>query len=268
MPQTSNVSKFTGEALPFTVRFDAEPGAPLSQDQEWCIVRRKDGREQRIRFHDYGAIYMVPDLCEHLFYDKLDCRSPSKVVSCLVSELAKAGQRPEDLSVLDVGAGNGMVGQRLSEAGVRSIVGVDILSEARLAARRDRPGLYKEYFAADLTALPPEVRSSVESENFGCMTTVAALGFGDIPTQAFAAAFGLVSAPGWVAFNIKEKFLDDVRDDTGFAGMVHRMIDGGVLEVKVQERYQHRLSTSGQPLHYVAVVGVKRRELPAEMVGE
>ena len=39
------------------------------------------------------------------------------------------------------------------------------------------------------------------------MTTVAALGFGDIPPDAFAAAFNLVEDGGHVAFTIKEDFI-------------------------------------------------------------
>ena len=39
--------------------------------------------------------------------------------------------------------------------------------------------------------------------------TVAALGYGDIPPQAFAEAFNLISDHGWVAFNIKDRFLQE-----------------------------------------------------------
>ena len=58
------------------------------------------------------------------------------------------------LRVLDVGAGNGMVGEELDRMGARHIVGVDIIPEAKEAAERDRPGVYDDYFVVDLTDVP------------------------------------------------------------------------------------------------------------------
>ena len=50
----------------------------------------------------------------------------------------------DSLAVLDVGAGNGMVGEQLKCSGVKRSL-VDIIQEAKQAALRDRPGIYKEY---------------------------------------------------------------------------------------------------------------------------
>ena len=41
------------------------------------------------------------------------------------------------------------------------------------------------------------------------MVTVAAIGFGDIPTMAFIEVSNIIKAEVWVAFNIKDKFLDN-----------------------------------------------------------
>ncbi|HKT42370.1 MAG TPA: hypothetical protein VJQ86_08450, partial [Rhodanobacteraceae bacterium] len=96
--------------------------------------------------------------------------------------------------------------------------------------------------------------------NFDAMTTVAALGFGDIPVEAFAAAYNLVKADGWVAFNIKETFLDS--DDTsGFSRLVKRMVHDDYLKLHRLERYRHRLSIEGHMLYYYAVIGRKRRDI-------
>ena len=51
------------------------------------------------------------------------------------------------------------------------------------------------------------------------MVTVAALGFGDIPTNAFIEAFNIISAVGWVACNIMETFFVK-SDKTGFSSMI------------------------------------------------
>ncbi|TAM62709.1 MAG: hypothetical protein EPN49_03475 [Rhodanobacter sp.] len=65
---------------------------------------------------------------------------------------------------------------------------------------------------------------------------------------------------GWISFDIKESFLD--RGDTsGFWQLIQRMVHGGCRRVQHPERYRHRLSIEGRPLHYYAVVGRKSRDL-------
>ena len=90
------------------------------------------------------------------------------------------------------------------------------------------------------------------------MTTVAALGFGDMPPAAFAGAFNMVVDGGLVAMNIKDEFLES-GDDSGFAGFLRDLIAGGTMDVLSRRRYRHRLSVTGEELHYVALVAVKRR---------
>ncbi|PIU84409.1 MAG: hypothetical protein COS67_13330 [Deltaproteobacteria bacterium CG06_land_8_20_14_3_00_44_19] len=102
----------------------------ISQDEEWFEVRVK-GYLERIRFHDYGKLYKIPGLYEKLFYEKLKCCSPSVVVSLLKDITTDFGGDPNEFRVLDVGAGNGMVGDELDNIGVDSIVGIDILPEAK-----------------------------------------------------------------------------------------------------------------------------------------
>ena len=68
-----------------------------------------------------------------------------------------------------------------------------------------------------------EQREELSSWRFNCMVSVAALGFGDIPVRVFAEAYNLVEDGGWVAFNIKETFLDN-RDTTGFSLFIRNLI--------------------------------------------
>ena len=81
---------------------------------------------------------------------------------------------------------------------------------------------------------------------------MAALGFGDIPVRVFAEAFNLVDDGGWVAFNIKETFLDD-RDTSGFFVFIKTLILSEYLDIYHMERYRQRLSIDGQPLYYFGV---------------
>ena len=89
------------------------------------------------------------------------------------------------------------------------------------------------------------------------MTTVAALGFDDIPPEAFSEAYGTAAEGAWIAFNIKADFLEE-DEESGFRGLIRRMVREGSLEVLATRRYVHRLSIAGEPLEYVAVVGRKR----------
>ena len=167
-----------------TVTFPSAAERGLDQDEEWCRVV-VDGEERKIRFHDYHEIFAVPGLYERIFHDHLDCRSPAEVVGLLGRRLRARGMDPAAISVLDVGAGNGIVGEELRALGVRSLVGVDILPEAAAAAARDRPGVYDDYVACDLTALTDDERRRLGAGPPNCLTTVAALGFDDMPPEAF-----------------------------------------------------------------------------------
>ena len=107
----------------------------LHQDEEWCDAVL-DGKRLRIRFHDYHLIYELPGLYEQLFYDTLQCTSPKVVCALLARALQEQGTDPAELRVLDVGAGNGMVGAEIRALGAGTVHAVDIIEEAARAAAR------------------------------------------------------------------------------------------------------------------------------------
>jgi SAM-dependent methyltransferase len=239
--------------------------AMLDQDEEWCEIETH-GERRRIRLHDYAAIYDVPGLYEQLFAERLQCSSPEVVCDLLGEQLELAGADAATMSVLDFGAGNGMIGELLSErTGFGTIVGVDLLPEARAAALRDRPGVYDDYRVLDLTAPHPVERVMLERRRFDGLVCVAALGFGDVPQLAFAQAFNLVASPGWLAFNLRDKLLEEQRPDS-FGGLIERMLSEGVIEERASRQYTHRVSIAGEPLEYVAMVATKLRDIPLDWV--
>lgn len=231
----------------------------IEQDSEWCVVR-VDGQWREIRFHDYHDIYGRPGLYEYLFHDVLECSSPATVCELLETEVRRARQDPKGLRVLDLGAGNGLVGAELADRGVEMIVGVDIIPEAAEAAARDRPGVYRSYRVLDMCRLAEKQRQSLVELDLNALTCVAALGFGDIPARAFAESFNLVAPQGWIAFNLKEDFLKR-GDSSGFGSLVQQMIRDGTLRLEGRLRYPHRRATNGDWIYYVAIVGRKRRDL-------
>ncbi|MBI1338909.1 methyltransferase domain-containing protein [bacterium] len=246
------------------IKFPPVDAQDLSQSEAYFYVT-EGGEEQRFRFHDYDKIYARPGLYEQVFYDRLKCCSPEKVGEVLNAAVTASGESIEEMRVLDLGAGNGAMGEVMKGYGASRIVGADIIEEARAAALRDRPGVYDDYHVADFTALRDEERSRLEGWSFNCLTSVAALGFGDIPPAAFFEALRLVKVGGWAAFNIKETFLDS-SDRSGFSRYIRKLIFSEHLELHHLERYRHRLSLDGEPLFYFALVARKTKHLPREML--
>lgn len=230
----------------------------LDQDEEW-ITLVSENRCEKIKLHDYRKFYNVPGLYEKVLYERLKCDSPRMVCSMLKEEMEKSEEGAENLRVLDFGAGNGMVGECLEEMiGCDALVGVDIIDEALEATRRDRPGLYDDYYVMDLNQLDGREEKQLKKWDFNALVTIAALGYDHIPTRAFVNAFNLLDDGAWVAFNIKDRFLSE-EDDSGFKQTLDAMM-GDSLSVLQKESYCHRLSLSGEQLQYYAIVGRKSEE--------
>jgi len=249
----------------FKIRFPKIDTQNLNQDEEYIYLIESDDKERKILFHEYAEIYKIIGLYEHLFYERLKCNSPSKVSEILKSAVSQSQVNFSELRVLDLGAGNGMMGKELKKYGVSRLVGVDIIPEAYNAVKRDRPDVYDDFYIADFCHLTEEQRENLEFWSFDCLTTVGALGFGDIPAKAFTEAFNILQSEGWVAFNIKETFFDS-SDTTGFSATIRELIFSEYLDLYHLERYRHRLSIEGEPLYYFAIAGRKNADIPQDFL--
>jgi len=247
------------------IKFPKIKADDLEQDEEFFFLIEPDGRERKLRFHEYAEIYRIKGLYEQLFYERLKCNSPAKVSDSLKYSLSQVYENLSELRVLDLGAGNGMMGEQLRKHGVARLVGTDIIPEAYEATQRDRPIIYDAYYVEDFCNLTEEKREDLAEWSFNCLTTVAALGFGDIPARAFMEAFNILQSKGWIAFNIKETFLDK-SDTSGFSVAIRELILSEYLDVYYLERYQHRLSMEGQPLYYFAIAGRKNADIPQDFL--
>ena len=249
--------------LAYRIKFPSIETSKLGQNQAYFNLIEQD-QEIKLRFHDYGEIYKRPGLYEQLFYDRLKCVSPKTVCSILEKVLSANFVNMNEMRVLDLGAGNGMVGELLD---VSRVVGVDISDEAYKACERDRPEAYDAYYVADFCDLSNVISKELQDWQLDCMTCVAALGFGDIPTKAFATAFNLIRPGGWVAFNIKDTFLLE-SDITGFSRLIKHLMMSDSMEVHHLERYRHRISIDGEPLFYYVLVGKKVYEISPETISK
>jgi len=249
----------------FRIKFPKIKAHDLDQDEEYFFLMEPEGKERKILFHEYAKIYKIKGLYEQLFYERLKCNSPTKVSEALRYSLSQVQENLSELRVLDLGAGNGMMGEQLRKQGVARLVGADIIPEAKESAERDRPMIYDAYYVADFCNLTAEQKEDLQEWSFNCLTTVAALGFGDIPAKAFTEAFNILQSKGWIAFNVKETFLDK-SDTTGFSIAIRELIFSEYLDVYYLERYRHRLSMEGQPLYYFAIAGRKNADIPQDLL--
>ncbi|VAX30980.1 hypothetical protein MNBD_NITROSPIRAE03-1941 [hydrothermal vent metagenome] len=244
----------------YRIQFPKRETEELEQDEVFFYLIEPEGK-RKIRFHDYDVIYSMPDLYEQLFYERLKCQSPARISEILKHSLGQSESNLSELRVLDLGAGNGMMGEALKKHGVSRLIGVDIIDEAQQAVERDRLGVYDAYYVADFCNLNEDIHDEIRSWMPDCLTTVAALGFGDIPPKAFLTAFNLIQNEGWVAFNIKETFLYHT-DTSGFSRMIRELIFSKYLDIYHLERYRHRMSLDGKPLYYFGLSGRKHSNIP------
>lgn len=222
----------------------------LDQHEEYFTLK-----DEKINFHDYKRIYQTPGLYEEVFHRQLKCQSPQVIKDLLYKNVGQGDTSQRALKILDFGAGNGLVAEALNTENPELIVGVDVIDEARQAALRDRPEVYENYFVVDLATAEERIMKKLKAYDFNAMVSVAALGFGHIPPESFINAFNLVEPGGWVAFNLRDKFLTE-RDESGFRQTMDWLADG-YIEFKDEKTYVHRLSVSGEPIYYTARVGRK-----------
>ncbi len=246
------------------IQFPSVDVRDLGQDEVYFYLCDEKGKE-KIRLHDYSRIFEIPGLYEQVVYERLKCQSPSKVADVLRYSISQSDQRFSELRVLDLGAGNGVVGEEVKKHGISRLVGIDIIPEAQAATERDRPGVYDAYYVMDLCQLRDEEREELASWSPDCLISVAALGFGDIPPQAFLEAFNLIAKDGWLAFNVKESFFDR-RDNSGFSRLIRDLIFSEYVDLYHLQKYRHRLSIEGEPLYYYALGAQKKGDVPAEFI--
>ena len=235
----------------------ADSDANAKQSDECVIVHQGDSTKT-LWLHDYNEIYKVPGLYEQIFIDLFKGVSHSYIPSILIDQAKKHNKQARDLSVLDFGAGPGIVGDELHKHGTTKIFGIDISQEAKNATLRDRPGIYQEYWVDDLANPNPETVQAMTAAAFNCLICVSSLNV--TPTAAWRNIFNAVETGGLIALNIREGALHKNPAKVFHSGsnrLIKHLIDEGILDVKVKEIYRHRVATSGKPIEYVAIVGKK-----------
>lgn len=232
---------------------ELQPGE--DQTQESLLVRYPDGTEDAFRLHEYDRVFAVPGLYEEVVQERLRCASPRTLADGLLRCAAGAGIAPQDIAVFDLGAGNGVMGEALRARGVPTLVASDNIAVARDAALRDRPDLYTEYLVGDTDDLP-QVAELVRAHGLNALVAAGALGLGHISAASFHRLWTRFPAGAWFAVSLHADLAEPGGSDFGdyLAGFEARD-DGG--EILLREPFRHRLTMSGEPITYVAVVARK-----------
>jgi SAM-dependent methyltransferase len=222
---------------------------PPETDGEYIAL----SEHEIVHLHEYERVYAVPGLYEHVVQDLLQCRSPQVAAEGFVRAAASLGLEPGSMTVLDVGAGTGLVGELVRQGGVANVVGVDSLSAARTACLRDRPGVYAEYVVGDFE--PGDgLREEMRAQELGGLVSAGAFGGAHATPRALENALAILPPGAPVAFTIDERWMDE-SDPEGFGAAVERLVVDGALMVTERTRFRHRVTTTGEPIYYQLVVG-------------
>jgi SAM-dependent methyltransferase len=232
------------------------PGA-----EDWVEFGPASARE-RVAFHDYAALYAVPGLYDRVFHEELGMCSTQRVVGLYAGVLARLDRPPAAERVLDLGAGNGIGGEKLRRIGVGRIFGLDLEPQARVAARRDRPGVYDDYLVGDLAELPAAKLAALPAFEPTAVLALSALGPGHAPPAVLDRALGLLPAGGLFGFAVTPTLLAGSDDPggraTGYPEFLRELFADRADEL-ARDAYVHRLRTDGSDDLAVAFVGRLRR---------
>ena len=246
----------TMASMEFSVKLD--DGPDRDQTEEAFLVEFASGRSERMRLHEYDRVYAVPGLYEEVVQRLLECASPATIADVLLRVAEQEGRPAHLLRVLDLGAGNGIVGEELRARGVEVLAATDSAINARDAANRDRPGLYSAYVVGDASGVP-ELGTLVRELGINCIVCAGALGVAHIEAHSFAELWELLPPGALFALTVHEDLADPGASDIGDELAVLRA-DGSGTEIVVWERFRHRLTMAGKPIHYLAIGARKLEE--------
>jgi hypothetical protein len=227
--------------------------------RELICIRYDDGRVQELRLHDYEQLYALPGVYEQIVQERLGCRSPAEIASMLADAVDALGWRRGDARVLDIASGNGVSGEALAAAGLRPVLGTDIVPAARAAALRDRPAVYDEYLTLDLLELSGSERAHVAGLGANVLSCVAPVGErgSELPPAALVAAARLLAPDALVGYmHDPAAGTPDVVTAELWTRSLGERTEARRLE---RRRYLHRYTVNGDPFEMDGVVWHVRR---------
>ncbi|GAA3638609.1 hypothetical protein GCM10022223_67060 [Kineosporia mesophila] len=232
----------------------------LDENQAEYFLFGEPEKAEKIRVQDYSRTYRTPGLYEYVVQGLLDCRSPATAAYGLLQQAKDSAILASALNALDLGAGTGIVGSLLQEAGVSTIVGIDYTPEAKEATERDRAGVYRAYLVTDVEDGDEAARRAFSDIELNCLVSAGALGGGHLTPIGLGRALNLLSRPAPFAITVRSDMLDEDSSE-GFGAFFARAAADRELSLSERRPFRHRLTAEGKEIMFSLVRGVAHTQV-------
>ena len=132
------------------------------------------------------------------------------------------------------------------------VVGADGIPEARTAAHRDRPGLYRHYLVGERLD-SAEVLRLVTDERVNALVAAGAVGQGHVPVEVLGELWDAFGSGSHLALTVS-----DVEGRSDVADLEEMLGRRATTRTLIRRRFRHRVSMAGEELFYVVLVAVKQ----------
>lgn len=127
----------------------------------------------------------------------------------------------KDASILDMGAGTGLVGQKLYEKGYKNLYAADVSPLMLREARSE--GVYKALVSADLTAATP-----FRERSFDHAICVGVLNPKIAPPSILDTSVRMVKPGGYFIFDLEQELYND--HNSSYRQKIEQLLDDGQVE--------------------------------------
>jgi SAM-dependent methyltransferase len=219
----------------------------------------ENGKESRIKLHDYAKIYSMPGLYEQLAVEILGYKSHKFMAAFLSEELKKYKIPFDSISVLELGSGSGLFGREIYKKGIKYLIGTDIVPEAAEAANHGDNKIYQHYFIEDFTKIKSSTKEFITNKKLNVFVCCSALSDGHIPINAFINGINLIDINGWVVFNISKLSYENKENE--IMTFFNEAVEKQQLKPIAIKSHAHRKFCNGDDLEYMTLLVKKLSEI-------
>ncbi len=233
-------------------QFEAINLEPFVRGKEPVNVTFQDGTQKMLHAWDYKSMFKHPFLYDEYYGQYLKLDAP-RIIWSYFQDVLKKQEENNPLRILDIAAGSGQLGSeiRKSNAECHILVGLDILTEAKQATLRDRPGIYDDYCVLDLANLANNDLRYLKSLDPNCIFIISATGGGDttdehnykdVELEEYKTLLSIVSSGSFFIFNVREHYTPGQKIILDFLKKYCKVVGHKV--------HFHRYLTNGEPINF------------------
>nr|KAG5705137.1 hypothetical protein BaRGS_030854 [Batillaria attramentaria] len=171
-------------------------------------------------------------------YDKLYLSAEAKYYTAhdqLMTGVLSIFPHNRDIRVLDVGAGTGLIGERLRDHGFKNVDALDASVEMLKAA--ERKGVYQRYLQGVFTQDPID---GIDNDTYDLIVMCGVCGPGAVPVEAFEEAVRILKPNGYVVNCMRAEYLETCPEYRGrWQPFVARLEEEGKWRLVSQHKYSN-----------------------------